>query len=62
MPQNPDPMKDHDMLTRIDANVEMIKAAFEKLEGRVGAVEKKVWYGAGIMVAGVFILEMIFKK
>lgn len=53
---------DHDKLTRIDVNVTIIKEAFTKLEARVGAVEHKVWYGAGIMAVGVFLVELYFKR
>lgn len=58
----PDPLKDHDMLTRIDENVKTLVDTFTKLEARVTAVEHKVWYGAGIMALGVFLVELYFKK
>lgn len=61
MPHMPNQLEDHDKLTRIDANVQILVKRFDELESRVAAVEHKIWYGAGVMGLAVFIVDHFMK-
>jgi hypothetical protein len=53
---------DHDVIVEMSNNFAWIKENLEDIQQRVGAVEKKVWYGAGVMGVTVFLIELYFKR